>query len=228
MKNLFKYFENYFLSLIVKFFRKAKTKKKIPLDDDSKLLIIILRNNSEALLTTPLIRIIKKNSNAQISILTNLGNRNVFKNNSDIDQIYIAENTFSKILSHSKSLRQLDYDVLINSGEIYSEAEIIYSALLKAKYKIGFADIEDKIFSHLIQKPNPAVTHFVDRTLHLCDYFYFEVDKTNLNLNCSTTKDADDEIDRFLLSVFDSSKLLVIVNISSEINKNFWGVENYK
>lgn len=209
-------------------FSKNKSDSKIYLNNKSRILLIILRNKSESLLITPLIKLISNTTNAEISVIVNEDNEIIFANNSFVSEIFLIENKITSQFLQIKNLRKFNFDIIINSNENYNEAEIIYSALIKSKFKIGFNNVYNKIFSHLIPKLNPVTNHFVDRILNICESFEFEIDKSNLNLFYQPSNISYEDVDRFLLAVFNSNKLYVILNISDEIHNNFWGIDNYK
>ncbi len=222
------YFEILFLKIISTIFRKTKQNNLILLNSNSNILLLITGNKSEALLKTPLIRLIKRSTNANIQILANEGNYSIFNNNPDIQKIHLSKKTLINIINHVRQLNKNYYDVIINCNEKYNLFEILYATLIRSNFKLGFKNIQDKIFTHLIEKPNPNSHHFVDRILQLSEKFNFSIDKSNLNLTYFPNSDAEEIIDKFLISVFDTNKMIVLINISSEINKNYWDVDNYK
>lgn len=222
------YFKDLFLKIIVRIFSKIKLNNNILLNINSNVLILVPGDKSEALLTTPLIRLIKRNTKANIYILSNERNFDVFFNNPDIQKNILSQNIFRKIIGHVNQLNKNSYDVSINCNEKYNVNEILYSALLKSKFKVGFKNIEDGIFTHLIEKRKPISHHYVDRIFALAEVFNFAIDKSNINLVYNPASDTEDEVDKFLLSVFDSNKMTVLINISSEINDHFWNIDNYK
>jgi ADP-heptose:LPS heptosyltransferase len=223
-----KYFETILLKIITNIFRKDKSKALISLNQNSNILIIIFGNRSEALLTTPLIRIIKKNTNSNITILSSDENFNVFNYNTDVTNNIVAKNKFREIFIHLYKISKLNFGLVVSCDEIFSQNAILYTSLIKSKYKIGFKYICDKIFTHLIEKQNQVSTHYVDRKLKLCEFFNFPIDKSNLNLIYSPSKDAEETVDKFLLSVFDSKKMLFLLNISFNNSNLFWGEDNFR
>ncbi|MBK7106746.1 MAG: hypothetical protein IPH62_15840 [Ignavibacteriae bacterium] len=222
----------YLIHLFIRFSIKLSSKKKsnsnILLNSNSKILIIILKNKSESLLITPLIKLIYEKTNAEISLIVNIENEIIFSNNPYINKIFIAENDVSAKIFQIGKLNKIKFDIIINSNENYEDNEIFYTSLIKANFKVGFKNIYDKIFTHLVDKLNPATNHFVDRILNICEVFEFEIDKSKLNLLYQPLDNSYEEVDRFLLTVFNSSKMFVILNVSDEIQNNFWGIDNFK
>ncbi|MBK8946535.1 MAG: glycosyltransferase family 9 protein [Ignavibacteriae bacterium] len=228
MKNIQTYFANLFLQLAIKLLKKSKSSHKISINRDSKILIIVLRNKSESLLITPLLQLIYEKTNSQISVLTNEENEIIFLNNPFVKNIYRIDDNLSSQFSQILKFNKNNFDVIVNPNEIYSQTEILYSAFIKSKFKIGFKNISDNIFSHILEKHNPVTNHFVDRIISLCEVFEFDIDKSHLNLFYQPSQLSLDEVERFLLTIFNSNKLLVIINISDETNNNFWGVDSFK
>lgn len=228
MNYLKKYLKIITTIVITNLVSKKKSNKKIPLNENSNVLIFILKNKSESLLITPLLQLIYENTKANISVLANENNEIIFKNNPYVNSIIICEKDFSKQIFQSFLLRKNKFDVLINCSENINETEILFSSLVSSKYKIGFNNISDKTFSHIVDKLNIISNHYVDRILQLCEVFEFTVDKSRLNILYKTNKVYDEDIDKYILSQFSYTKLLAIINISGEVNNTFWGIDNYK
>lgn len=143
-----------------------------------RILIIQTAFIGDVILSTPLIESIKKNyPDARIDFLLRSGNQGLLQTNPKVSQLFVW-NKSKKYKSLFRLVREINasgekYDYLINLQRFLSTG--IFSMLIKAKNKIGFAK-------------NPLSLFYTERQGHLIEHDIHEVDR-NLSLVSSFCKE---------------------------------------
>lgn len=229
MIKFMKYIEKFILNIFQIIFGKKNNKKVIYLNDTYNILIIIKGNISDTLMATPLIKIIKENSGAEISVLLNKDSEEVVKYNKAISHTFCFKDNLYDILKLLIKLKKHQFDVIINLNENYDLNSTFNLAVINAKYKIGFSNITPKLLTHPIETSAKLTNHKVDRLLKLTDAFSFYYSKKHLNIIYQTKSSSELSISNFLKDKNIGNKFSVCINVSNyDDNRNNWNVDNYK
>jgi len=221
------FFNKILLDLFLVLKSSKKSIDKIDLDKNSKVLIIRLGKLEDALVTTPLISILKEKTNCEITILANNRNHFIFSNNPNVYNIIGFDEDNNEIFKTVKQLNNNNYDVIIDSHIDVSSSVSFIMGLTKAKSKIGFRKGNEKLYTHLIDR---AISfHIIDEILLLANHFLFSYSKENINVEYFSTLEAKQKAINFIIqNKLDNTKPLVGVNISAGSNDKFWGVERFR
>ncbi|MBA4251560.1 MAG: hypothetical protein C0425_06745 [Chlorobiaceae bacterium] len=228
MKSIEIFIKNLLLQLILLLSKKVSSKEKIVTQHRMKILIVRLNNIGDALVTTPFIALLKKNLNCELLILASHKNYFVFKNNPAISEIIIFKKGIKNILTQIKEINKNEYDVIIDSHDDLSTTVATFVALTKSKYKIGFAKGIDKLFTHLVKRENPTITHVIDRLLNLSLPLSISPDRENANVKIYPEEKDNIEIENVFASIFPEKKFNLFINISEIGAARFWGIKNYQ
>lgn len=227
LQSIKSFFSNIFLDLFLILRSSKKSNIKIELDKNSKVLIIILGELEDALVTTPLISILKEKTNCEITILANNKNHFIFSNNSNVTNIIGVDEDKNEIFKTVQQLNKNNYDVLIDSHIDVSSSVCFIMGLTKAKSKIGFKKRNKKLYTHTVNRE--LNLHIIDEILLLTNQFSFSYSKENINVEYFPTLKAKQKAINFIIqNKLDNTKPLVGINISAGSNDKFWGVERFR
>ncbi len=211
------------------FFNKAEKKTEpIELTEESKILVIRLNRIGDALVTTPLLQIIKENTNCKIHALADKKNHFVFDNNKYADKIFVWEKGVTKSRNLIRRLNMEKYTAVIDTHDDISTTVTMINAKLKIKNKVGFKKGNESIYSHLITKPDSRKTHIIERVLKLAEPFIRSKPESGFNINYMPMKSSIDFLKEYFEKENLNGKYLFGINISAGSDARFWGVERYK
>ncbi len=218
----------FLLQLLLVLSRKPK---QLPLNEllpDSKILFIRLNRIGDALVTTPLLKLIKRNTNHKISVLAAKSNHFIFSSSDVCDEVIVFDKKKNGLFALIKILKEKKFDAVIDLHDDVSSTVSYIIAFLKCKYKFGLKKNTEKLYSHTIEKLDPTNNHVVDRLLHFSELFGIKSNSNNLNIVFNPPSEYEKEASQFVNNHFKNKKFLVGINISAGSEARFWGVDNYK
>lgn len=204
-----------------------KNKDKINLTKDSKILFIRLNKIGDALVTTPLLKLIKDKTGCSITILADKKNHFIFNDSKIYDEVLIHKkglNGFKEIVS---KINAKQFDVVIDLHDDISTTVSFLIASIKAPVKIALKKGNENIYTHLVEKINPVKSHVVLRVMEFAKAFNLEFDEQNINIHYFLSENSINGTKNFLKNNF-TNKFLAGVNISAGSVARFWGVERFK
>ena len=83
-----------------------------------KILVVRFSSIGDIVLTTPVIRILKKQLNAEVHYLTSNAYSSLLMNNPNIDQIFCIKNSIIEI---RKDLKEQKYDFIIEMEKTFAQ-----------------------------------------------------------------------------------------------------------
>lgn len=208
-------------------FKRQVELKPIQSNKGMNILIIALGNLQETMSVNPLIKFLSENLSCTINSLTKKEVANVFDNNKYIDSAITLEKTTS-LFSLVHLLNKFNFDIVIDATDTAIDANKIILPLLKSKFKVGFEEFHNGFLTHNIIKPNSNKTHIVDRILTLLDAVDIEVTKSSLNFFYTPTLISQKKIMDYMIKHNILHNFLVVINISSENDIGFWGIDRFK
>ncbi len=216
------------LKLLLRSNKVERSNETIELNRDSKILIIRLNRIGDALVTTPLLRLIKENSDCKIHLLADKKNHFVFINNKFVDKIIVWEKGITSYKNLVKKLNQENYDAVIDTHDDISTTVTLLLTKLKSTNKIGFDKGSETIYSHVVPKPDSTKTHIIERVIKLVEPFAINPVFKNVNIVYEPMRSSIDFLDDYLKKENLDGKYLFGLNISAGSDSRFWGVERYK
>lgn len=199
-----------------------------PITKDSKLLMIRLNRIGDALVSTPLLKILKEAARCSITVLASKSNHFVFTNNPYCDEILIYPKGLSGTRETLRKINNGNFDYIIDLHDDVSTTVTLLVALSKIKYKCGLRKGNEKIFTHTIEKLDPAKTHIIDRLINFTKMFGIKYKSEEVNVIYKFSNDSLSKITKLIHKNHKDNKPLIGVNISAGSDARFWGVERYK
>jgi len=226
MKRFEIYLRNFLLRVLL-FFNPVKHVDTEPVfSSRSSLIFIRLNRIGDALVSTPLFKIIKEKLGCRITVLADSKNHFIFRNNPNIDEVIV----FRKGLSAFTQFRNLsnNFDAVIDLHDDISTTVSYLVALARCKYKFGLKKGNSKIFTNSIERLNSETTHIVDRILHILKLFGINEPGSDTNIQYFPNTDAVRSVEEKLNLYFENNNLIVGINISAGSDARFWGIERFK
>lgn len=199
-----------------------------PITKNSRLLLIRLNRIGDALVTTPLLKILKEATGCSITVLTSKSNHFVFTNNPYCDEILIYPKGFSGTKETLRKINNGSYDYIIDLHDDVSTTVTLLVGLSKVRYKCGLHKGNEKIFTHTIEKLDSTKTHVIDRLLNFANLLNIKYDPAEVNVICNFPDESLANVNEFVHNNFKNDKPLIGVNISAGSDARFWGIDRYK
>ncbi len=194
----------------------------------SKILFIRLNRIGDALVTTPLLHLMKKKLNPKIFLLADKKNYFVFNNNPDVDEIVIFKKGFKGILDVLALIKKEKIDTIVDLHDDVSTTVSYIIALSRAKNKFGLEKRNKSIYTKTIPKLDSKNIHIVSRLLEIAKLFNLRADNSKNGIGYYPSYSSLKKAEEFLKKSFQKSNFLIGVNISAGSDSRFWGVERFK
>jgi ADP-heptose:LPS heptosyltransferase len=209
--------------------KKKESQSTIPkFGRNSKILFIRLNRIGDALVTTPLLSELKRQTGSKIYILAGSKNYFIFENPEICDEVIVHKKGFNSQIELIRSLNSIGFDAIVDLHDDISTTVSYLIAFVKCNYKFGLSKGIDKLFTHTIQRLDPEKYHVVDRMLEFGKLFNLKNNQEKINIVFSPAAEAEKNTDKFLKDEFTQKRFLVGINISAGHDARFWGVENFK
>ncbi len=227
MKNIEIFLKNILLKILLfisNFNRKRNGKNK----RISRILFIRLNRIGDALVTTPLLHLIKSSLHCDIYLLADKKNYFAFDNNPDIDEVIIFEKGLGGIFKILKAIKHERIDTIVDLHDDVSTTVSFIIALSSAVNKFGLEKENKVIYTNTVNKLDDTKYHVIERILELGKLFDIKMNKDEAKVHYSPEVSSLNEANEFVKKSFHENKFLVGVNISAGSEARFWGIENYK
>jgi ADP-heptose:LPS heptosyltransferase len=229
MKKIEVFLKNLLLNFLLYFSRTERNQDKQNPSELSKIMFIRLNRIGDALVTTPLLHLIKQKINPSIYVLCDKKNQDAFQNNEDIDKVIIFDKSINGIFKVLRFIKENQIDCLVDLHDDVSTTVSFIMALAKTKYKFALEKDNKKIYTQTIPKLDPAKSHIIERLLEIAKLFGIkDIDYSNIRINYNPKKSSLDEVTSFVKDNFNEHKFLIGVNISAGSDARFWGIERFK
>jgi ADP-heptose:LPS heptosyltransferase len=229
MKKIEIFLKNILLNFLLYFSRSKRNQDAKSPEEFSRIMFIRLNRIGDALVTTPLLHLIKQKTNARLYVLCGKKNKDAYQNNKDIDEIIIFDKGINGIFRVLRFIKENQIDCLVDLHDDVSTTVSFILALAKTKYKFALEKENKKIYTGTIPKLNPAKSHIVERLLEIAKLFGIkDIDYSNVRINYKPKESSLDEAKSFVKNNFEKHNFLIGVNISAGSDARFWGIERFK
>lgn len=228
MKRIEIYLRNLLTRILLFVNPVKKVEGNIKVTSNSNILFIRLNRIGDALVTTPLLKIVKEKVGCRITVLADKKNHFIFRNNPNIDEVIIFNKSLSNFLKFKNLTETRNFDAVFDLHDDVSTTVSYLIALAKCEYKVGLEKENSKLFTHTIKRMNPQTTHIVDRILKISSIIGIDSFGAETNIQYFPSEDSEKFVENKLLSYFSSVKPIIGINISAGSNARFWGIERYK
>lgn len=217
-----------FTSILHLISKENQSSEIIRLDENTSVLFIRLNRIGDALISTPLISLIKRKFNPKIFLLADRKNYFVFKNNPHLSNLIVYEKGIKGILSVLKFIKKEKINVLVDLHYDLSTTVSFLMYLARSRYKVGLRKDSLQIYTHSVEQPDPTCNHIIDRVSSLSRIFNINLSNEDLNVEYYPEKNSLKRSVEFISITFPQKKFLLGINISAGSDARFWGKENYK
>jgi ADP-heptose:LPS heptosyltransferase len=201
----------------------------LQLPENPKILILRQDRIGDALVSVPVLRILKKHfPQAEIDVLlgkNNFSARNGFKKYAN--EFFLYDKKILSTISLLLKLRFKKYDVIIDLQDKFSRTSSLFIKFLKPRFSIGTPPENFSFYTHTAETLDRQTTHIVERTAQVLLPFGIDVSKEELRLEYEFSNDEIARAKTLLKSVFKNNEKLLGINLAGSSETRFWGVENF-
>ena len=227
MKKIEFVFKNILLKILLFFNSNKKIRDKIQITEHSKILFIRLNKIGDALVTTPLLKLIKEKTGCYVSILADEKNHFIFKDPKIYDEVIIYKKGVKGFREVITKVNKQKFDAVVDLHDDISTTVSFLIALIKSSVKIGLQKGNENIYTHLVQKLDPVNNHVILRVMEFIKVFGLGYETQNINIHYPLSETSLQKTESYLKKNF-NNKFLVGINISAGSQARFWGVERFK
>ncbi|MGQ9797939.1 MAG: glycosyltransferase family 9 protein [Ignavibacterium sp.] len=211
-------------------FRKSngRNSSNPAITSNKKILFVRLNRIGDALVSTPLIDLIKKKTGCIIYVLADKKNHFVFSNNPHINGLIVFEKGLKGFISVIKFIKNEQIDVMVDLHDDVSTTVTYLFAIANVKYKFGLNKINNEIYTHTVQRLDSSSNHIIDRILKLSELFDISYTKDEIKIGYYPKAENLNFAKEIIDQKFPEKKFLVGINISAGSDARFWGVECFK
>lgn len=227
MKKLEILLRHFFLNLLLFLKSPSKSNEPVKIDSNSNVLLIRLNRIGDALVTTPLIKELKKQKNCKITVLADAKNYFIF-NNKYVNETIVFKKGLAGFIKTLRKINSMKFDVIIDLHDDVSTTVSYFLTLTNSFNKLGLSKSNDRVYTHTIKRLDDAKFHVIDRVMQLSILLGLRIDKEKINIYYYPSDESIRKAGDFLLTNFIDNNFLVGINISAGNKSRFWGVENYQ
>jgi ADP-heptose:LPS heptosyltransferase len=219
-------FRQVILKLLLILSKRRTIQNKPVITPLSKVLFIRLNRIGDALVTTPLLRQIKKQIGCSISVLADKNNHFVFEHCESVDSIIIYEKRLKGIQKLNSYIKKNKIDTLVDLHDDVSTSVSFILSKAPVKQIFGLKKENEKLYTHTVERLNSSAHHIIERTLELSKLFGFNPDYQNAEVDYQINQKSIDFAESFMNQF--TGKFKLGINITAGSPARFWGVNNYK
>lgn len=210
-------------------FVKSETSSHVleKFSEQSKILFIRLNRIGDALITTPLLNLIKKEIGCKVYVLSAKSNHFIFQDSSLTDKVIVYNKKTNSLFSLIKLLNKENFDAIVDLHDDVSTTVSYLVAFIKCKFKFGLKKGTEKLYTHTIQKMDPKKHHVINRVMAFSKLFGLQTVPNNYNIIFRSTEKSLEKSKKFIKEYFSQERFLLGINISAGNEARFWGIENY-
>ena len=226
-----KYFEKLLRNSVVfllKIISGRHKKSSIEINNKSKILLIRLNNIGDALVTTPLINILKKYTGAEIKVIASKRNYFVFQNNPHISEVIIYNKSIIGFFTLIKKINSNKFDCILDSHTDTSTTVSMLIALSKSPLKICLNKDTSSLYNLVVPYLDSEEIHIVEKICKLALALNIEYNAEDIKMEYNYSKESEEYVLNFLKTQRLNSYPIIGINFFAGSDARFWGIENYK
>lgn len=229
LKKIEQFLKRFLLKLLLLFRKSNGRDSSNPvINSNKKILFVRLNRIGDALVTTPLIDLVKKKTGCIIYVLADKKNHFVFSNNPHINRVIVFQKGFKGFISIHEFIKHEKIDIMVDLHDDVSTTVTYLFAVANVKYKFGLNKINSEIYTHKVQRLNSSSNHIIDRILKLSELFDISYTKNEIKIGYYPKAENLNFAKEIIDKKFPEKKFLVGINISAGSDARFWGVEHFK
>jgi ADP-heptose:LPS heptosyltransferase len=194
-----------------------------------KYLFIRQDRIGDVLISTPLMAVLKQHyPGATLDVLLSKNNYSILENDSIIRKRWMYQKKLGKVISLIRSLRNEQYDFLIDLMDNPSVTSTIFCLLSKAKWNVGIEKQNSFVYDIKVPMLSRKETHIIDRISQLLIPFHIDPLGEQYSIRYFTSAQSDEYADTIIRDSGMISYPIIGINISAGTDTRFWGVDNFK
>ncbi len=229
MKKIEIIFKNILLSLLLFFNKRVGNNKTLPEKfTPKKVLFIRLNRIGDALVTTPLLKLLKNKLNIEIHVLADKKNYFVFENQKFIDAVFIFNKGLDGFKEYIRLIKNEKYDIIVDLHDDVSTTVSFLLALSKDSQIYGLKKNNVKLYTKTVDRIDSTKNHVINRIMELVKLFNIDINDQNVNVCFNSTEEDFNRVDNFIKNNYKENKPIVGINISAGNKARFWGIGRYR
>jgi len=228
MKQLEIMFKNLFLNFLLLINPNKKSNANPVFNQNNKILFIRLNRIGDALVTTPLIHLVKEKLGCKVYILADIKNHFIFQNNPSIDEVLVFKKGLKGFFAINKFIKGKNIDTIIDLHDDVSTSVSFLIALSKVRYKFGLKRSNHSLFTNTIERSDAKINHVIVRLLKLAELFNIPVEMDSVSVRYYPSEEINNKALEQLQRMNPENKFLVGINISAGSKARFWGINKFK
>jgi ADP-heptose:LPS heptosyltransferase len=228
MKKIELFFKNILLKILLIISSLGKNKNELSPDRFSKVLFIRLNRIGDALVSTPVLHLIKKKINPRIYLLADKKNYFVYNNNPDVDKVIVFKKGFKGIKDILNFIKKENITTIVDLHDDVSATVSYIIALSGAENKFGLEKENKIIYTKTVPKLDAKNTHVITRLIEIAKLFNVRIENTNNPVGYYPSYKSLKSAEDILKKKFPGKRFLVGINISAGSEARFWGIEKFK
>ena len=227
MKNIEIYIRKLFLKLLLLFIPQKTLVNNITLNENSVILFIRLNRIGDALVTTPLLSLLRKKTNYKINVVASNYNYFIFSPEI-VNNVIIYDKKKVTIFKLINIINKLRPDLIVDLHDDVSTTVSLILALSKSKYKAGFKKMNSRLYNYIIERPDTSRTHIIERLMEFAKIFNISYKKDEIKVFYKVQEKCLEKANNFLINNKLENYFKIGINISAGSEARFWGIKNYK
>ena len=228
MKTIEIFFRKILLKLLLLFYGGGKRRSSKTSGDSMNCFVVRLNRIGDALVTTPLLKLLKEKLNCRLILLADKRNRFVFENNPYVDELLVFQKGLKGFKAVRKYFNDNRIDVLIDSHDDISTTVSFIVAFSGVSQRFALAKGNESIYTDAIERKDASKFHIAERVAELAKLCGADFHSDEIKLVYNPKKESLEVVDFFLRENRQSGKPVVGINISAGSDARFWGIEKYK
>lgn len=228
LKSIERKIKDIFLKIFISRHRAVNKSFPFAVNANTKILLIRLNKIGDALVTTPFISLLKKETGADIYVLADKKNHFVFRDNPDITSVFVYNKTLSGHKNIIRELRAEKFDILVDLHDDVSNTVTRISGKLAVPVKIALSKKTAEIYTHVVEKKDPAKIHVIERCAALLSPFGIDVNKHRLAIKLEISEESFRKAEERIRNATSGKGLKVMVNLSAGSPARYWGTDRYR
>jgi ADP-heptose:LPS heptosyltransferase len=208
--------------------RDRKADKSPQFGAGSNLLFIRLNKIGDALVSTPLLKVLKQGLGCTITVVADRRNSFIFEHCPFVDRVIVFRKGLGGMLAVRELTRTESFDAVCDLHDDVSATATFLVAMAESPFKFGLLRETENVYTHTVTRPDPVTTHIVDRIMSLASLFGVTVDPLSVNISYQPTDESMHNARRFLDEFLPDRSFLVGINISAGSAARFWGAERFR
>lgn len=214
---------------ILLFANKSKKKSILPNTfNNKKVLFIRLNRIGDALICTPLLKLLYEKLNIEIHVLADKKNHFVFQNQSYINKCFVFNKGLKGFSEYKDLLNKEEYDVIVDLHDDVSTTVSYLLALSNGNNIFGLKKKNENLYTCTIERKDSTKTHVVERILEIAKLFGVEPDYSQANIVYESSTSDFDFVNEFINKSISDKKPLIGINISAGNSARFWGINRFR